>query len=306
MSYVTNQINFALYQISTFLGPEEVQNSSQTCKLWQRAFDNPRIWKVQYTIQGYTIDPEIEVQLKERFPSRILKIITEYHGDYKRVFTKGVRAFGSKAWNIFHGEGAVPHIPRPANMRQFNNEPCPYFPEKRRGETGMWTLKTEKVHKKALSIYEHERLTKTARSPGYRTQFHWGNMAIMGIMGGMNESIDKTRWLYMTFTTISKSLDKTSKELEQMVQAHGDRLPTGPEAIHSLFAEHVQFGTYPFPKERWISTCTSTVATYDNRWNWSIGFFDEVGLRVNLCDIGSASALSNAAAMREFPAIVTD
>ena len=286
----------SIFCISTFMCPEEIPIASQVSKQWKRAFDNPAVWKQQYKIQGYVIHPKIEKQLvgsEGKLSFKILKIIASYDEhraiDYKQVFAKGVKAFGTNAWNSFYGSQSIPYSPRPYNMRQFNNQPCPYWPEHRRGDTGVWTLIPEHVSRIEMSIAKHANLSKVKILSEITSKEQW-------------HPTGKTHWLYRTRTAIPKSNLKSLNEHEQMVAPHGDRLPTVAEIIHSIFAEHAQNGTYPFSKNQWNLMRTSTATTRNNNHTWTVGCFGSDGLRV-ISSAFNGENLVCIAAVHEFEVI---
>ncbi len=294
-----------IFHISTFLSPEEVACASVTCKIW-RKIDNKVVWKKQYELQGYApLHPAIAECLRDSsgfsFLPSILKIIAEYEGnpreiDYKAEFAKPVaNAFGATAWNKYHGDGkkaAVAYLPRPADMRLLNNQPCCFWPWRKKGETHCWTLKPKEINGKPLSPGEHERLVK-----GYKAKFH---LFSQDIIGHKERPSDRAQWLYMTIRVVPHSRNMNGRNQSQMVKKHGYRLPTGFEAIHVLFAHYVT-GKYLLNDVPYTVTRTSTLAF--KKWEWTVGWGARAGLNVNTAhlycrfshDIGAAAIISRLA-----------
>ncbi|HSX03751.1 MAG TPA: hypothetical protein VLG76_03380 [Rhabdochlamydiaceae bacterium] len=283
-----------LFSISIFLSPEEAAHASEVCKLWKQSFDKPDVWKKQRETQGYApIHPKIEGCLQgsedSRFFPSILTIIAEYEGeprafDYKAVFAEPIpNAITPKSYEThFHNTKVLNPIPRPGNMRRENNKPDPDHPKNTIGQTHIWRYRPSspklqingKVTELTMNILE-----KLVQNPlkGHPTKFEWVTCEIS--QEQRNASMGEEGWDLVPKTVCKGTRNIPFDRQVEIVRAKGYEIPYGPDVILTTLVWHVLTGEYPFGREPFTYTRTTSL-TANGTWRWVVGGFGPSGLRV--------------------------
>ncbi|MGI9297933.1 MAG: hypothetical protein ACR2QC_08550, partial [Gammaproteobacteria bacterium] len=184
--------------------------------------------------------------------------------------------FGSQDWKKYFGNvGEVP--PLPSNIGGILRSPCPFWPDKRVGETHILTLIPKTVNRKPFTLNGLQELIQNPREKT-ATDFFYYSRLVQQELG--DAEVEKTYWVLMTTDVIPDSRSKTYEEQKQLVKqkkAEGYELPSALEAAASILMCYFKTDEYTY--ESTYTRCRETVT--ESQFPVIIGGFARGGLVVD-------------------------
>ncbi len=262
------------FHISAFLQLEEIGRCAAVCSIWKQHFDHPDLWKEQFKIKKMVpppVDafPILNEELGKIFDIQTLDIICSYdllNERYKAEIAKPIgMVFDAADWEAYFRLKVINPISYPTGMRQINLQRCPYWPDKKIGQTHIWMLRpayiTQGIYDEKLSFFA---LNDFQRYMNFRNSGLAPGIFLFNFFIAYTEPSETACWQLMTKTAIP--ID------QQLSEEYG--LPSLMDASCMMIGMILKFGITQFAfKEDIFSIAVA------NGGFCKIGGFD-AGLRI--------------------------
>jgi len=253
--------------------------------------ENPGI--IPYLPEAIKLDKAFILSAVEKNPKAFC-FVPEVLLDDKELMVSIVDAFafGAKKWEKYFGSvGEVP--PLPANIIEILRSPCPYFKDKKVGETHILMLVPATVEGQPFNLKNLDKLVQNPKPPGHA-------LILNTFQSAVREKYEyvapkASRWVLMTNDVIPNSRLESYLDQKSLVEkAPGYKVPDLLSAAACIMMNFVDrnerlFPSYPLTYTR----CEEIVYGYETE----VGDLSHCGLHISYCNrfdhthLGMASLL---------------
>jgi hypothetical protein len=211
-----------------------------------------------------------------------------------------LRALGEMKWKHYFGEvEPVPDLPR--NMATILDSACPFWPEKKVGDTHLLVLIPATVDGAPFTLNLLGELAQRLKNGEHRTKYGYYSSVVRAQFG--KNSPGRSYWLLMTRDVLegSRCLGYSAQR-ELIARYTGDdgrpyEIPSTLEAATAILMHHVRTGEPSFGGSPW--TCTRCQELVDGKYPVVVGGFESPGFSVSY-DIHDFSSLRGVSGCRKF------
>jgi len=156
-------------------------------------------------------------------------------------------AFGEKKWEKYFGSvGEVP--PLPANIIETLRSPCPYFKDKKVGETHLLMLVPATVDGQPFNLENLDKLVKNPKQPGHALKNNCFNGVVKDKYG--KDTPKASQWVLMTNDVIPDSRKKSYSDQKALVEnVPGYKVPDLLSAAACIMMNFVDRNECLFPND---------------------------------------------------------
>ena len=206
----------------------------------------------------------------------------------REVRLTALRTLVEAEWKHYFGDvGLVPDLP--SDMAAILDGPCPFWPNKKVGDTHLLVLIPATVGGVPFTLNWLEELIKYPRNGGHRTEYKYYNERVKAQMG--EELPPRSYWVLMTRDVLPGSRSKGYADQKALAAGYASResvpyaLPSVLEAATAILMHHVREGERLFGDHPWTHTRCSEVV--DGRDPTVVGGFESSGLCIHYDYCGS-------------------
>ena len=191
-------------------------------------------------------------------------------------------SFGTTKWNKYFGDvGIVPPLPR--NIEAILDSPCPFWSDKKVGDTHLLILVPETINGKPLTLNSLQRLIQNPKE-GHKMAYNRYADYVKNDLGNQSHP---SHWVLMTRDVIPNSRGIIYQEQKNLLANYAQKsgqpyeLPKALEAMVCILMEHVQTGTMLYGKKPVTYTSCQEMVS-DDQWPVAIGRLATDGLVITL------------------------
>ena len=208
-----------------------------------------------------------------------------------RPFVLPTAAFGPEEWATYFGHVDAPAVP--LDIHALLKSPCPFWPDKKIGETHMLVLIPESVNGRPMTLRYLRELIDTHRNagtslPGIPAKFEDIWQPILDQLG--DTPIEESHYVLMTREPIPGSRNKSYAVQQALVVAQpGYRVPKLLETAICILMQNIRSKPHSYSRNPWTYIrCEEQVHLLTARYQLVVGGFAPLlgGLLVFSHDFG--------------------
>jgi hypothetical protein len=203
----------------------------------------------------------------------------------KDVRLLALKTLGEVEWKHYFGE-VEPAPDLPSNMTAILDSACPFWPEKKVGDTHLLVLIPAKVNGQRFSLNLLHDLIQHPSNGGHKTQYSYYASEVEEQLGEASPAA--SYWLLMSRDVLPGSRRKTYAAQQKLVADHARatrlpyELPKVLEAATAILTNHVRNGERLYGDSPWTFTrCQEWVLYKFNEYPAFVGGFESSGLDVD-------------------------